>query len=187
MITNQNFNIFEKITLEEYRIVRRRIVEAILSTDMATHGKHLTQLKAKLEALSINNGKNLELMVGGDNLGKNYDSQQLVLNMIVHSSDVSNPAKPLAVYKNWVDLVFNEFFTQGDLEKSNKLPVSVLCDRECTNISKSQLGFINFIVLPTFDCILMMIPEISKYMDNIKSNYKYYEELINSNNKEENR
>lgn len=149
---------------------------------MAVHSKHLTQLKAKLEALEIVNGKNIELLQK-ENVNKNHESQQIVLNMILHSADVSNPGKPLKVYKKWVNLVFAEFFSQGDIEKNKGLAISLLCDRECTNISKSQIGFINFIVKPTFECILNLIPEASFYMDNILSNYKYYESLIDEEKK----
>ncbi len=145
---------------------------------MAVHSKHLTQLKAKLESLDIVNGKNIELL-RKENVNKNHESQQIVLNMILHSADVSNPGKPLKVYKNWVNLVFLEFFSQGDIEKHKGLSVSLLCDRECTNISKSQIGFINFIVKPTFECIINLIPEAKFFMENIISNYKYYESLVN--------
>lgn len=170
-------NIFENISDEEYRVARRRIIESILSTDMANHGKHLTQLKAKLESLNIVEGQNLEKIVS-DNVNKNYESQQMILNMMVHSADVSNPGKSKNVYVKWVDLIFNEFFNQGDIEKSKGLSVSLLCDRESTNINKSQIGFINFIVKPTFECMINIIPNLSVYMDNIVVNCKYYEDLV---------
>jgi hypothetical protein len=33
---------------------------------------------------------------------------------MVHCSDLSNPTKPLSVYKLWVDRIMEEFFRQGD-------------------------------------------------------------------------
>lgn len=180
------FNIFENISEEEYRIVRRRMIESILATDMANHSKHLTQLKSKLDALNILEGVNIEQLVSSENVNKQYESQQIVMNMIIHAADVSNPGKPLKIYNTWVKLVFAEFFNQGDLERTSKLPISLLCDRESTNISKSQLGFINFIVKPTFDCIINLLPQVSVYMDNMRSNCKYYEELIKSEEEKKN-
>lgn len=149
---------------------------------MANHSKHLTQLKAKLDALNIYKGDNIEKLQS-ENVNTNYESQQMVLNMIIHSADVSNPGKPLKIYIKWVDLVFEEFFNQGDLEKKNNLPISLLCDRESTNICKSQVGFINFVVKPTFTCLLNLIPEASFYMENIETNLKYYEELLQKEEK----
>jgi hypothetical protein len=37
-----------------------------------------------------------------------------VLQNMVHCSDLSNPTKPLSVYKLWVDRIMEEFFRQGD-------------------------------------------------------------------------
>ena len=113
-------------------------------------------------------------MVFTDNVEKTFENQQAVLNMIIHCADISNPAKPSQIQKTWVDLIFMEFFKQGDLEKSQGLPISLLCDRTTTNIDKSQIGFMNFVVIQTFDCLIYAIPEISQYMETMKSNLKKY-------------
>ena len=55
------------------------------------------------------------------------------------------------------------------------LPVSLLCDRETTNINKAMIGFINFVVMPTIDIIVDLIPEVSQYGINIRNNLKKYE------------
>ena len=54
----------------------------------------------------------------------------------------------------WVELLSEEFWLQGDKEKSMKLPVSFLCDRENYNVPKSQVGFIKEFIIPTFDCLV---------------------------------
>ena len=33
---------------------------------------------------------------------------------MVHCSDLSNPTKPLDIYRHWVDRITEEFFLQGD-------------------------------------------------------------------------
>ena len=120
---------------------------------MANHIKHLSSLRTKAESFDIINGKNLEKMINTENSTKTYENQQMILGMCIHCSDISNPAKPEEVYDKWVELVFVEFFHQGDLERQANIPISLLCDRNTTNINKSQIGFINFIVKPTFDCL----------------------------------
>ena len=37
-----------------------------------------------------------------------------VLQNMVHCSDLSNPTKPLELYRLWVDRITEEFFIQGD-------------------------------------------------------------------------
>lgn len=54
-----------------------------------------------------------------------------------HLADISNPAKPFAVCRQWTDLLFVEFFAQGDMEKSKGFTVSMFMDRVTTNIAKS--------------------------------------------------
>ncbi len=176
-------NLLCKLKPEEWRLVRKRMIDCILSTDMANHAKHLNTLKAKLETFDIKNGKNVERMIFSDNVARTYENQQIVLGMLVHTADVSNPAKPQTVYKKWVDSVFVEFFNQGDLEKSKSLPVSLLCDRLTTNVNKAQIGFINFVVVPTFEVLMHIAPEIAPYSVAIKDNLKKYEEAVKEEEK----
>ena len=151
------------------------MIDGILATDMASHSKNLLSLKSKLESLGIQNGENVDKLFSND-VAKNYENQQNFLSMCIHTSDLSNPAKPVQVYEKWVELLFLEFFNQGDVEKSKGLPVSMLCDRSNTFIPKTQLGFINFIVIPQFEMMKCLIPEIQPYFDNININLKRNEE-----------
>lgn len=108
-----------------------------------------------------------------------FDLQQDILNYLVHSSDVSNPAKELGVYSTWTKLVMQEFFSQGDLEKAENLPLSYLCDRKTTDVAKAQVGFINFIVLPLFKTISFYFPSLISYEDNIKKNLEFFKSTSN--------
>lgn len=53
-----------------------------------------------------------------------------------------------------------EFFKQGDKEKSLGLPYSPLCDRNTTMVAESQIGFIDFILSPTMDVCSELIMKI---------------------------
>ena len=46
-----------------------------------------------------------------------------------------------------------EFFNQGDREKEMGLDVSPLCDRNTTQVPQSQIGFIDFILIPQFSAL----------------------------------
>jgi cAMP-specific phosphodiesterase 4 len=62
---------------------------------------------------------------------------------MVHCADLSNPTKPLELYRRWVDLIMEEFFRQGDKERANGQDISPMCDRHNATIEKSQvLSFI---------------------------------------------
>jgi cAMP-specific phosphodiesterase 4 len=177
-LNKEKNNILELLAPEEYRIIRRRMIESILATDMSNHAKTLSNLKNKLETFDINKGKNLDKMIFNDNLSKTYENQQTILNMVIHTADISNPCKPASINKIWVDLLFIEYFSQGDIERSENLPVSKLCDRYSTNINESQTAFINCIVMPTFETLLKVIPEMDSYYKTMQENLRRYEELL---------
>lgn len=58
------------------------------------------------------------------------------------------------------------------------LEVSYLMDRYTVNTAKSQIGFMDFIVGPTFDVMKNYLPKISEYNHHMKNNKKAWEEKI---------
>jgi hypothetical protein len=169
------YNIFKPFRPEEYRIMRRRIVEGILATDMKKHQKVIGKIKNRAEVYSIKNGKNFNKMFNETDANKLFDAQQEVLNMLIHSADISNPAKPSKISQQWTDKVYEEFFRQGDLEKKLEIPISMMCDRLTTNVNQAMIGFISFVVMPTIDILFNFLPEIPEYSKNIHENLKKHQ------------
>ena len=62
---------------------------------------------------------------------------------MVHCSDLSNPTKPLDIYRQWVDRIMDEFFRQGDREREIGMEVSPMCDRYNATIEKSQVTILS--------------------------------------------
>ena len=82
--------------------------------------------------------------------------KELASNFLFHMADISNPSKPWAVCKKWTDLLFLEFFEQGDKERELGINISFLMDRTTTNIAKAQDGFINNLIKPAFSLLSQM-------------------------------
>jgi hypothetical protein len=180
IISQNNSNIFCDIQNEEYRVVRKRIVECVLATDMAKHAKEVASLKIKLENYkkTKSNETYFVSLIKETSEESKFDRQQEMLNFFIHCADISNPTKQTAVCVKWTELVMKEFFEQGDLEKSLNLPVSFLCDRSTTNIPKSQIGFINNIVMPCFSLLTQIAPKLNYLVENLKSNSRYWTEEL---------
>ena len=79
----------------------------------------------------------------------------------------------------WVELLSEEFWRQGDLEKKHNLPITFLCDRSQVNIPQSQKGFISGFVIPTFDCLVKIFPTLRFTLDNANTNLKEWQKLLN--------
>lgn len=58
---------------------------------------------------------------------------------MVHCADLSNPTKPLELYRQWTDRIMVEFFTQGDRERDKGMEISPMCDKHNASIEKSQV------------------------------------------------
>lgn len=160
LLQNQSYNIFDNMKTEVFKIMRKRTIECILSTDMALHSKIFGQISSKLNYyLEANQGLSIvDFFTDKNNSSSKFDLQQEFLNYILHIDDIAHPAKPWTIEIKWSELIHKEFFNQGDLEKNLNLPVSFLCDRHATSIPKSQIGFIKNIIMPSFSLMKNIIP-----------------------------
>lgn len=62
-----------------------------------------------------------------------------MLQNMIHLSDLSNPTKPLNIYRQWTDRITEEFWQQGDRERQLGVEVSPICDRHNASVEKSQV------------------------------------------------
>lgn len=58
---------------------------------------------------------------------------------MVHCADLSNPTKPLELYRQWTDRIMVEFFTQGDRERDKGMEISPMCDKHNASVEKTQV------------------------------------------------
>ena len=121
-------NIFIGFSEEDYYDVRRLIIDLVLATDMSKHFEFLNKFK-NMNAINPFLGDELS----------NDDNRRFLIIMALKCADLSNPAKPFSIYMEWCSRIMEEFFCQGDLEKTLKLPVSKFMDRENSDIAKCQV------------------------------------------------
>ena len=178
VLAKKEFNILGSFQASEYRIIRRRMIEGILSTDMTQHSKNINALKNKLTYIGLKESNYSRLIQTTNDDSQKFELQQLVINNILHTADISNPAKPSSVYRQWVGLIFEEFFAQGDIERKSNYPISMLCDRYTTKIPNSQLGFIKYVVKPSFDILKQLAPEVKTYIDYMNNNLRMYQDEV---------
>lgn len=95
-----------------------------------------------------------------------------LLNVLLHSADISNPGKPWKIAKSWGDRIQAENFAQGDLERKMNLPVSPFMDRQQENQAQASMNFIDFIVAPLQLAIVRAFPTLAPLADNLIKNRK---------------
>jgi hypothetical protein len=72
----------------------------------------------------------------------------MVLKMALKCSDIAHSAKALALHTKWSLRIIEEFYRQGDQELAAGLSISPFMDRRQPNISRAQIGFIDFLSMP---------------------------------------
>eukprot|EP00581_Thalassiosira_minuscula_P009892 CAMPEP_0183709712 /NCGR_PEP_ID=MMETSP0737-20130205/5701_1 /TAXON_ID=385413 /ORGANISM="Thalassiosira miniscula, Strain CCMP1093" /LENGTH=509 /DNA_ID=CAMNT_0025937879 /DNA_START=366 /DNA_END=1895 /DNA_ORIENTATION=+ len=149
---------------------RSTFTKAILWTDMSQHFSKLAMLKSKISTHGTADHTKFYINQDGRSIS-------MVLLFLLHVADISNPAKPGEIFVEWCDRCLNEFFAQGDAEKKALMPVSPMCDRELTVKSDSQMGFIKFIVRPSFVTMSDLMPRVvDEILPVLESNLKYWED-----------
>lgn len=167
----RRLDIFENFDDEQTTQARDLITKAVLSTDMT---KHFAKVNA-IKGMILGADDNLKTIKG--NLRKDISLRNEVLTFIIHLADISNPSKETPTAVIWTDKLLDEWFRQGDLEESMGLPFSPSCDRRSTDREKSQIGFINFIVMPSYELLGRMLPRVeAEIVPRLKENLKYWKE-----------
>ena len=188
-LRKEETNIFEKLTTQDFKKIRKKMVSEILATDMAIHGKVINNIRSKIPEylLEDNNSsetqKKFELISDINNEETTEEEKQALLDYFIHAADLGHNTKKFSISLKWVELLSKEFWLQGDKEKKMNLSVSFLCDRDNTDVPKSQVGFIGGFVLPTYHFLISMFPSLSYTTDNAKNNMKEWQKLIEQKRK----
>ncbi|XP_073347570.1 dual specificity calcium/calmodulin-dependent 3',5'-cyclic nucleotide phosphodiesterase 1A isoform X1 [Pagrus major] len=138
---DDEMNILYNLSKDDWRELRALVVEMVLATDMSCH---FQQVKAMKNFLQQPEGLD----------------KPKALSLLLHTADISHPAKSWDLHHRWTTSLLEEFFRQGDKEAELGLPFSPLCDRKSTMVAQSQIGFIDFIVVPTFTVLTDMMERI---------------------------
>ena len=78
----------------------------------------------------------------------------MMLTSVIMLGDIGHAAKEFDLHAEWSLLIREEFFRQGDEERSRGMDISPLCDRHTTPpLPESQLGFFDFVAKPLFSAV----------------------------------
>ncbi|CAH8607974.1 unnamed protein product [Schistosoma mattheei] len=132
ILTEKDCDIFANLGGKKRQTLRRMVIELVLATDMSKHMSLLADLRTMVETKKVSGSGMLNL--------DNYADRIQILQNMIHCADLSNPAKPLRLYRKWTGRLIEEFFRQGDKERKLSLEISPMCDRESVEVEKSQVG-----------------------------------------------
>ncbi|XP_033946769.1 3',5'-cyclic-AMP phosphodiesterase 4D isoform X5 [Pseudochaenichthys georgianus] len=171
LLQEENCDIFQNLTKKQRQSLRKMVIDIVLATDMSKHMNLLADLKTMVETKKVTSSGVLLL--------DNYSDRIQVLQNMVHCADLSNPTKPLQLYRQWTDRIMEEFFTQGDRERERGMEISPMCDKHNASVEKSQVGFIDYIVHPLWETWADLVhPDAQDILDTLEDNREWYSSTI---------
>ncbi|XP_034038944.1 cAMP-specific 3',5'-cyclic phosphodiesterase 4D-like [Thalassophryne amazonica] len=171
LLQEDNCDIFQNLSKKQRQSLRKVVIDMVLATDMSKHMNLLADLKTMVETKKVTSLGVLLL--------DNYSDRIQVLQNMVHCADLSNPTKPLELYRQWTDRIMVEFFTQGDRERDKGMEISPMCDKHNASIEKNQVGFIDYIVHPLWETWADLVhPDAQEILDTLEDNREWYQSMI---------
>ncbi|XP_029005310.1 cAMP-specific 3',5'-cyclic phosphodiesterase 4D [Betta splendens] len=171
LLQEENCDIFQNLNKKQKDSLRKMVIDMVLATDMSKHMNFLADMKTMVETKKVTSLGVLLL--------DNYSDRIQVLQNMVHCADLSNPTKPLELYRQWTDRIMVELFTQGDRERDKGMEISPMCDKHNASIEKSQVGFIDYIVHPLWETWADLVhPDAQDILDTLEDNREWYQSMI---------
>jgi hypothetical protein len=165
IITDDKVCLFGALEPDDAKQMWYFFINLILATDMA---KHFDLLK---EASSMMDGCDWDIT--------NPIHRLLAMKLVLKTSAISNVSRSFAIADKWCDILCDEFFRQGDLEKKSGIGLtSSLNNRDHIEKTKSQIGFYNFICLPLYQLVSRIFPPLTVLLESINTNLDIWKEKI---------
>ncbi|KAK7503866.1 hypothetical protein BaRGS_00004989, partial [Batillaria attramentaria] len=159
ILNTEGSNIFENLTSREYQQVLDLMRDIILATDVAHHLRIFNSLEEMAE--------------------KGYDKNDpkchnLLLCLLMTASDLSDQTKNWKNTKHIAVLIYQEFFSQGDLEKAlGESPLEMM-DRERACVPDLQISFLDNIAIPVYKVLAQIFPAAEQVAERVDDNRKHW-------------
>ncbi|KAJ2948294.1 hypothetical protein O0L34_g7531 [Tuta absoluta] len=180
-INDDRVNIFKNLDRDTYKEVRRNVIDMILATEMTKHFEHLAKFVNVFYAKAMGSkedGMHTEepLALDTTQLGL-PENIVLIKRMMIKCADVSNVCRPQKFAFEWARRIAEEYFLQTDEEKAKDLPVVMpMFDRATCSIPRSQIGFIDYIIIDMMEAWSAFI-DMPELVTHARNNHARWREL----------
>lgn len=185
-------NFLSALPARDFRRFRSLVVDLVVATDARDHNNILNSFIHLLDASVTEESHTSTHSAGSPSLAHNSlcfrpaasSEAVMLLQVAMKCADLGHLALDWKMHLAWVRNLEEEFFAQGDREKSHGLPVSFLMDRDKTGASKTQVGFFDFVVLPLFRALVRAAPPAGSLLRAVLANHQLWREIEESQNQD---
>uniref|UniRef100_A0A668AMU5 Phosphodiesterase n=1 Tax=Myripristis murdjan TaxID=586833 RepID=A0A668AMU5_9TELE len=165
ILQSEGHNIFSNLSSREYGDLMQLLKQSILATDLTLYFE--------------NRNTFFELVSKGEYNWNVKAHRDMCRSMLMTACDLGAVTKPWEISRKVAELVTNEFFEQGDRERSElKLTPSAIFDRNRKDeLPGLQLEWIDGICAPLYETLVKLNPKLQPMLDMIQANRAKWEEL----------
>ncbi|KAI7800327.1 hypothetical protein IRJ41_000578 [Triplophysa rosa] len=162
ILNTHGCNIFEKFSRKDYQRMLDLMRDIILATDLAHHLRIFKDLQKIADA-----GYN----------PKSQTHRSLLLCLLMTSCDLSDQTKGWKTTRKIAELIYKEFFSQGDLEKAMGNRPSEMMDREKAYIPELQISFMEHIAMPIYKLLQEIFPRSAELYERVAANREQWSKV----------
>lgn len=157
--------VFSNLSAKDHNEVRRMMCRGILATDMEHHMDHVKELQ---NHSSFTNSR---------------EDRTFLVEISMHTSDLSNPVQPWRNSSDWAIRVAKEFVIQYKKETELGLPQTPHFNLQGEmvvsnpNIAKLNIGFVNYLVKPLWVTFVDFFPKWANRIDVLDKNILKWQRL----------
>ncbi|XP_062972405.1 dual 3',5'-cyclic-AMP and -GMP phosphodiesterase 11A [Elgaria multicarinata webbii] len=165
ILQSEGHNIFANLSSKDYSDLMQLLKKSILATDLTLYFERRAEF--------------FELVNKGDYNWKVKSQREIFRSMLMTACDLGAATKPWEISRQVAELVTNEFFEQGDRERSElKLTPSAIFDRNRKDeLPRLQLEWIDSICMPLYQVLVKVNGKLKPMLDSVVANRKKWEEL----------
>ncbi|XP_045527447.1 high affinity cAMP-specific and IBMX-insensitive 3',5'-cyclic phosphodiesterase 8 isoform X6 [Pieris brassicae] len=180
-LNDDRVNIFKNLDRDTFKSVRHNVIDMILATEMTKHFEHLAKFVNVFYAKSTGSkedGMHTDEPLSLDTTAlTSQENVILVKRMMIKCADVSNASRPQKFAFEWARRIAEEYFLQTDEEKAKELPVVMpMFDRASCSIPRSQIGFIDYIIIDMMEAWSAFI-DMPELVTHARNNHQRWREL----------
>jgi len=161
--SNEDLNFLDVLDDSDVKLFREKVIQMVLATDMALHLENLNTFKELIGSkrhFSRAQTAPVPNMESGEMQSMFESDNNTILCAIVHCADIANVSKTWKVYQQWIPLIFEEFFAQGDEERELGLDAAASYDRHACFPCEMQTYFIELFVDDFFGAMAAWLPPL---------------------------
>ncbi|KAL3144948.1 hypothetical protein ABBQ32_003454 [Trebouxia sp. C0010 RCD-2024] len=157
--------------------MRSTTVNQVMGTDMKKHFDITSRFQAAFKRPVAGSGPEVTAVDSSmDWDAVKPEDRTLIEQMVLKCADIGHLAAAPRIHKKWAYQLEEEFFRQGDRERSCGLPLSPLMDRSTQGgMTRSQMGFFSIVGIPLFKAMAELFEESKPMLDGVLANYHHWE------------